>query len=133
MKLDSNNRSQIYKKIVFELLGNKCAICNNKNRRLHIHHKNKLYTDNNIKNLLLVCYLCHANLHDTELFIFKRIDTKTSRKYLYNLLKDLKIFLDRDRYSLLKRMIKDRNTKEINNIHLLTCKGSITKYKQEVK
>lgn len=57
------NSYKLYKDIVYRLLGNKCNICSKQSRILHIHHINHINTDNDIKNLQLLCSKCHGETH----------------------------------------------------------------------
>jgi hypothetical protein len=44
------------------IIGNLCEICK-KEPHAHIHHINQDEFDNDLSNILLVCKLCHENIH----------------------------------------------------------------------
>lgn len=46
--------------IVKEIFDNKCFICGQTINPMHIHHLNGNHEDNDLQNLCLCCYLCHA-------------------------------------------------------------------------
>lgn len=52
--------------ILLRLLGNECEICGSK-KGLSIHHINEDQTDDDIKNLELLCNSCHGKSHDNTL------------------------------------------------------------------
>lgn len=54
------------RKILLRLLGNECEICGSK-KGLSIHHINEDQSDDNIKNLELLCRVCHGKSHDYKL------------------------------------------------------------------
>ena len=58
------------RKIIFEVYEHKCLVCGEGRKyRLQIHHLDKIPSNNDITNLLLVCYECHAyNYHPEKAF-----------------------------------------------------------------
>ena len=42
--------------------GNKCAICS-KDEGLHIHHKDRNPSNNQLDNLIVLCSICHKKIH----------------------------------------------------------------------
>lgn len=57
------NRKEKYKDF------NKCSVCGDK--AIHLHHKDRDNTNDEVKNLLAVCKRCHIRLH-TNLFWSRR-------------------------------------------------------------
>jgi 5-methylcytosine-specific restriction endonuclease McrA len=54
----------IWRKIALLNKPSICEICGTeiKNRRLHVHHKDKDRSNNNLDNLQVVCVCCHNNI-----------------------------------------------------------------------
>ena len=51
-----------YRRIAFENLPKRCAICEAKDR-LEVHHKDKNRKNNELSNLMILCTQCHKNVH----------------------------------------------------------------------
>ena len=43
--------------------GNKCVICGDGKKELHVHHMNGDKIDNRRENLITLCESCHSKLH----------------------------------------------------------------------
>lgn len=50
------------KEAIFRKFGNKCTICG-RTEGLHIHHKDKVATNNSTDNLIVLCGVCHKKIH----------------------------------------------------------------------
>ena len=48
--------------ILLHLLGNKCSLCNS-TEKLVLHHIDRNRENNNLKNIILMCKLCHQKTH----------------------------------------------------------------------
>lgn len=53
------------KQAVLDIFGRRCGICGEVDG-LHIHHVDKDATHNDIENLFLCCYMCHAYVFHPE-------------------------------------------------------------------
>lgn len=97
MKLNSKNRNQIYKKIVFTNLMNECFYCETHNR-LIIHHKDINFNNNFFTNLLLICSKCHGEHHHIEHELHFGLNQEWSKNYLLSCLRKLKDFITNEQY-----------------------------------
>ena len=50
------------KELIFDKFGNECVVCGKK-EGLHIHHKDKNSSNNQINNLVVLCGVCHKKTH----------------------------------------------------------------------
>lgn len=48
--------------MIFNKFDNECVVCG-KNEGLHIHHKDKNSSNNQINNLVVLCEVCHKKTH----------------------------------------------------------------------
>lgn len=46
-----------------EYYGEKCQSCGRDDLRLHVHHKDENWKNNQIDNLMVLCYKCHSKIH----------------------------------------------------------------------
>ena len=54
---------RLYRKWAFEHYPSECFICNEKNKRLYVHHINPSHEINNVENLRILCASCHRKIH----------------------------------------------------------------------
>lgn len=120
MKLESKNRNQIYKKIIFNHLGNQCFFCKT-DQRLGIHHRDNDFNNNYFSNLLLLCRKCHSQRHGLEIKIYLRISSRNFKKEeipeLLEAITKLYVFLSKKRYDIL---FSDIYTKEEEGVKIKT-------------
>lgn len=71
--MNSRDRRDMYKRIVYSNLGSICKKCKGI-KNLNVHHKDHDPNNNFLSNLLLLCNKCHMNLHQTEFYIFSKLE-----------------------------------------------------------
>jgi len=110
------NTNQMYKKIIFELFGNKCQYCGDGENTLCIHHKNFTREDNSLKNLSLLCLPCHSHIHrqieKIEDFVLFNINY-TLEEALTELLKYTRFLEGNSWYNLMGKLERMKLEKEI--------------------
>jgi len=67
-------------KIIIKVMCSKC----HSTERLHIHHKDHNYLNNNIENLDVLCYLCHAKHHHPKILNPCCVCNKLTERYYKN-------------------------------------------------
>jgi hypothetical protein len=103
-----NNTLQVYKQIVFNILGNKCKFCNSE-KRLCVHHKDRNSFNNKLDNLLLLCSKCHGHYHSLAGTLYVYELRNTAKKHRRKLIMKLKPFITKKRYLEYKESLEEKS------------------------